>query len=494
MKNIVFTIGIGLLAVISSCNVQERMTEEMPPITFRAIMEGPSTDPDTKAYADDGYHIFWNRGDLASIFYDKTLNRTFEYKGRSGTTAGEFERYGSDPEFFAEQKIETGYNYAIFPYDYDNACDTEGNLTVVFQPEQSRNANGVGANLFMAARAEGGDFLFKHVAAYLGINLFGSGVSVASISLKGNNNEFITGYPIVVFSEEGDPFLTFVGDPDDGKTISLVCDPPVELGASSGESTAFWIAVPPTVFAKGITMTITDKNGNSVTKKRSSALVTERKVFTSLKAAEIVIEGSDIPEVIHVESIQLDATEMELEVGETGTLSATVLPSNADDKSYSWSSSNEAVATVDANGKVTAVAVGVAVITATTTDGAKAASCTVTVKEQPVVVTYSLAISPAEASIQVSGSQTYVVTLTTVTNGESAESTVADAVLTVSDATVASVSGLVVTGTKQGTVTVTAKYTPEGSSEELSATAELTVNKDANHAGDPVEIEEGDEF
>lgn len=63
----------------------------------------------------------------------------------------------------------------------------------------------------------------------------------------------------------------------------------------------------------------------------------------------------------------------------TVTLTATVAPADATDKTVTWQSSNTAVATVDASGKVTAVGNGTAVITATTTNGGYTASCTVTV-------------------------------------------------------------------------------------------------------------------
>ena len=79
-------------------------------------------------------------------------------------------------------------------------------------------------------------------------------------------------------------------------------------------------------------------------------------------------------------SIVLDKTEVSLEVAETTMLTATVLPETATNKSVTWTSSNEAVATVDANGVVTAIALGEAVIAATTTDGSDlSASCQVTV-------------------------------------------------------------------------------------------------------------------
>lgn len=82
--------------------------------------------------------------------------------------------------------------------------------------------------------------------------------------------------------------------------------------------------------------------------------------------------------VVEVESVTLNKTEITLEAGATETLTATVLPENATDKTVTWETSNAEVATV-ANGVVTAVAKGEATITAKA--GEKSATCKVTVNE-----------------------------------------------------------------------------------------------------------------
>ena len=78
-----------------------------------------------------------------------------------------------------------------------------------------------------------------------------------------------------------------------------------------------------------------------------------------------------------VTGVSLSQTEASLTVGETLTLTATVIPDYAADK-VTWSSSDEAVATVT-DGVVTAKGEGSATITVTTADGGKTATCTVTV-------------------------------------------------------------------------------------------------------------------
>ena len=82
----------------------------------------------------------------------------------------------------------------------------------------------------------------------------------------------------------------------------------------------------------------------------------------------------------------LNKTEASVEVGAGETLIATVLPENASDKSVTWESDAEAVATVE-DGVVTGVSAGEAAITVTTTDGKKTATCTVTVTETDGVYT-----------------------------------------------------------------------------------------------------------
>ena len=92
------------------------------------------------------------------------------------------------------------------------------------------------------------------------------------------------------------------------------------------------------------------------------------------------------------ESITISQETATLKVGETVELTATVMPEDATDKTVSWTSSDEAVATVDAEGKVTAVALGEAEITATAADGSGiSANCLVTVNP---VLAESLIISP----------------------------------------------------------------------------------------------------
>ena len=90
--------------------------------------------------------------------------------------------------------------------------------------------------------------------------------------------------------------------------------------------------------------------------------------------------GNGGDKTVHVTGISLDRNSATIKEGEYITLVATVTPSNADNKSVSWSSSSDAVATVDASGKVTGVKAGSATITATAADGGMKATCSLSVE------------------------------------------------------------------------------------------------------------------
>ena len=118
-----------------------------------------------------------------------------------------------------------------------------------------------------------------------------------------------------------------------------------------------------------------------------------------------------------VTDVTLDKTTMDLFVGNGGTLTAKVQPDNASNKTVNWTTSNAGVATVDANGKVTAVGAGKATITATAADGSeKKAVCEVTVTAK----TYTLTADPAAigfGSVQTGYSQPAAQTVTVKNTG-----------------------------------------------------------------------------
>ena len=85
--------------------------------------------------------------------------------------------------------------------------------------------------------------------------------------------------------------------------------------------------------------------------------------------------------ITSVTGVTLNKTATTIAVGASETLTATVVPGDAYNKNVTWTSSDPAVATVDASGKVTGVAKGTATITVTTENGGHTATCAVEVAD-----------------------------------------------------------------------------------------------------------------
>ena len=125
---------------------------------------------------------------------------------------------------------------------------------------------------------------------------------------------------------------------------------------------------------------IVDNNGNVTAKAAGTATITATVDGKSVSCKVTVNGQTTVP----VASVELNQTTLELIAGKEATLTATVKPDDATNKTVTWSSNNETVATVDNNGKVTAKAAGEAIITAKVGD--KQATCNVKVTAAEVAV------------------------------------------------------------------------------------------------------------
>ena len=129
-------------------------------------------------------------------------------------------------------------------------------------------------------------------------------------------------------------------------------------------------------------------NAEKMKKQMKDNLLKQASMFLTAVLLSIGFGSCNKPEPtpppVSVSGVALDKASISIN---TETLTATVSPKNAANKKVTWKSSDAAVATVDANGKVTGVKAGEAIITVTTDDGGKTATCKVTVKAATVAVT-----------------------------------------------------------------------------------------------------------
>ncbi|MGX8707152.1 MAG: Ig-like domain-containing protein [Bacteroidales bacterium] len=158
-----------------------------------------------------------------------------------------------------------------------------------------------------------------------------------------------------------------------------------------------------------------------------------------------IMKVAEFDQIILVDEVRLDETEITVNKGETRSLMATVLPEDASDKTVTWTSSDERIATVSQEGVVTAVAAGTCVITATA--GKESVTCDVTV----VIPAASVILDKSEYEIWIN--QTFTLKAT-VMPLDATDKTVT---WSSSDESVATVSQEgVVTTVGAGTCTITA--------------------------------------
>lgn len=199
-------------------------------------------------------------------------------------------------------------------------------------------------------------------------------------------------------------------------------------------------------------------------------------------AAPSVAGGWKDASTVSVTGVTLNKIVLELYMGGSETLKATITPANATNKYVTWKSSNPAVATVDANGKVTAKSLGTADITVTTKDGGYTATCRVGVVRRPggnVSVT-GVTLNKTTLTLTKGASETLTATIAP-TNATNKKVT-----WTSSDPAVATVdaSGKV-TGVAKGTATIT--VTTEDGGYTATCAVEVADIKNGNH--DPYTIE-----
>lgn len=155
------------------------------------------------------------------------------------------------------------------------------------------------------------------------------------------------------------------------------------LPANADDRSVTWSASPESV----VTVEQNGHNGIVTAVGPGEGTVTVTTNDGGLQAScKVTVEAATIA----VESVTLDKETLDLKEGETATLTATVLPEDATDKTVSWKSTNPDVATVDGEGNVTAILAGQASITASS--GGKEASCQVTVSK---IVVDEVTVNPA---------------------------------------------------------------------------------------------------
>ena len=275
---------MGIAAtLVASCSIHEKDFKALlqENVIFYASFEQPTEQ--TKVYANGDLYLRWTADDRVSIFNKLTYNQQYKFTGNTGANAGGFKKVDTD-EFVTGNPI--SHVVSVYPYEESTEISENEVLTLTLPDEQhyAENTFGLGANT-MVAISEDNVLQYKNVGGYLRVSFYGEGVSVSSITLKGNNGEKLAGKASVTMPLDGTPAAILADNATD--QISLVCDTPVTLGSTADESVDFWFVVPPVSFSEGFTVSVSQANGSVFEKSTSKSITIDRSKVSKMSSMEV---------------------------------------------------------------------------------------------------------------------------------------------------------------------------------------------------------------
>ena len=298
MKHRALYLGLAA-AQVASCSIREQDFKTLlqdDVTTYYASFEQPAEEG-TRVYANEDLLLRWTADDRVSIFGKITYNQPYKFLGETGDNSGGFDKV-EGVEYVTGNPI--SHTVSVYPYQEETTISEEEVLTLTLPSEQhyAENTFGLGANT-MVSVSEDNVLQYKSVGGFLRLSLSGEGISVSSITLRGNDGEKLAGKATVTMPLDGTPAVALAEDALD--QITLTCDTPVALGATAEESTDFWFVLPPVTFGKGFTITVSGPGG-SFEKSTEKTVAIRRNTLSKMSPIEVELSPTQPRNVIYYTS------------------------------------------------------------------------------------------------------------------------------------------------------------------------------------------------
>ena len=253
-----------------------------------------SFEGDSRIQLQNGKTV-WNEGDLVSVFYLSNANQKWQFQGKTGERTGNLKRVSN-----AEATQELSNVVIVYPYNenyYINPRTCNVRATLPATQHYLKDSYGLDGNILISA-SEYNQFSLKNVCGWLKVQLKGEGQVVKTITVKGNNGEQVAGQIYINSTDATATLAAEMGTADEEENgtggtlvfdetiineVTLDCGEGVTLGA---EATAFYIALPPQTFEKGLTIDIESIDGDKMTKSTENAIVIARNTIQPMAVLE----------------------------------------------------------------------------------------------------------------------------------------------------------------------------------------------------------------
>ena len=307
---------LTLLAALLIVGCTEVTIEQSNPLTeinsLPDLTASFANEGETRTFVEDSKYLRWHEADLITAFFGNTLNRQYKFKGKTGDNSGTFSLVPSG-------KLGTGNDlssiYAVYPYDENTTITDNGVISLTLPATQTyaENSFGKGANTMVAVTesVENTFLSFKNACGYLKLKLYGDNVTIASIEVKGNNEEKIAGSATATMEFGGVP--TIAMNDEATTSVTLDCGEGVAIGATADTATEFWFVLPETTFEGGITITATNTDGS---------------VFSKSTTNTVAITRNDIQPMVALKAEFATAKPANNEIWYTSSDASVVTPNN----------------------------------------------------------------------------------------------------------------------------------------------------------------------
>ena len=279
-----FSLIFLLTILFSGCN-QEELLNNQSTISESRTFTASFEQNESRTYIEEGNLLRWTEGDQISLFEGNTLNRQYQFDGKTGDNSGTFslvvKPFGTGNDLTA--------HYAVYPYASNIKITEKGVITATLPAEQiyAENSFGLGANTMVAVTEDIDDsFLpFKNVGGYLKLQLYGDNVTVKSITLTGNSGEKLAGKATITPIYGENPTINMTDEATE--SITLNCGDGIKIGTTAETATKFWIVVPPTIFENGFNVVVTNSEGQEFVKSTSNEINISRNVIKPMSAFKV---------------------------------------------------------------------------------------------------------------------------------------------------------------------------------------------------------------
>lgn len=282
MKRISVYFAAALAALVSCQKTDVESVNENQEISdmITAVIEDDSSSRTALDLSDRS--VRWSSQDQIAAFMQGTQISCYSIRTASvGQKAGEFDwASGAGPDSAGGN---LNHNVAFYPYQEGISVEYVGEsyvLSSVMIPQTQAYAAGTFGNgaFPMVAVSETRNLTFRNICGTLRLSLKGK-QKVASIKVSGNDSEKLSGNAtLTAYPDDREPKISMSDDA--AGHVLLDCAGGVQL--SEATAVDFFVVLPPVVFEKGFTATVTDTDGNVVTLKSAAATEMKRSAVLNM--------------------------------------------------------------------------------------------------------------------------------------------------------------------------------------------------------------------